>query len=46
MGFSAYEYEHIYHFVCLNSSHFSNTYALFAVWVFAVIAPVSSNLFE
>ena len=39
MGFSAYEYEHTYHLTCLNNSHYSNTHALSAVWVFAVITP-------
>ena len=39
MGFSAYEYEHTYHLVCLDNSHYSNAYALSAVWAFVVIAP-------
>ena len=39
MGFSAYESEHTYHLTCLNNSHYSNTHALSAVWVFAVITP-------
>ena len=39
MGFSAYEYEHTYHLVCFDNSHYSNTYTLSAVWVFAVITP-------
>ena len=38
-GFPAYEYEHTYHLVRLNNSHYSKTHALSAVWVFVVIAP-------
>jgi hypothetical protein len=40
MGFSAYGYEHTYHLVCLDNSHYSNAYALSAVWAFVVIAPL------
>jgi len=39
MGFSAYEYEHTHHLVCLNNSHYSNAFALSAVGVFVVITP-------
>ncbi len=43
MGSFAYEYEYTYHLVCLNNSHYSNAYALSAVWVFAVIPPTGKK---
>ncbi len=32
-----------YHLVCLNNSYYSNAYALYAVWAFAVITPTGKK---